>query len=341
MQTISVQQKKIDYQSYIRNPVKETDFSNLIKNDTLLTLDNKIILLYFTFKEDTLKVIQACKTIPYATSRRSGGLWSTSKIFGFDPATGIRKPFCSATALSWENPKEHKVITSFGKKIAEIYSKYLPVASQNHYSKAREVIKDQWLISDTPFTGGIINKNNQLNYHYDTGNFKGVFSNMIVFKSNVTGGYLSLPEFDIGLQCANNTLVMFDGQSILHGVTPIHLYSKLAYRYSIVYYTLEQFAKCENRNLELIKIRNMRNKIEKNNEVVKVIGKIGENLDKPWFLGNGIKNTYETFLEVKHLKPNLLIHKGDELGEMETYRIVKLLGYNRFSVYKVENNNIT
>ena len=51
----------------------------------------------------------------------SGGLKTTSRIFGFDPATGIRKPFCSATRLALKNPKEHKAIVDFGQKIAEVY----------------------------------------------------------------------------------------------------------------------------------------------------------------------------------------------------------------------------
>ena len=267
MQTITVSRKQVNFEDYIKRPASEKDFTNLIKEDTILFEEGnpKPILLFFKFTEDTSLVRQAVQEIRYDTSARSGGLMSTSRIFGFDPATGIRKPFCSATRLAMENPKQHKAIVDFGERIAKIYKEYLPDTYISHEQIAEEKVKKEWMIPLTPFTSGIINKNNQLNYHFDSGNFESVYSNMIVFKNNVSGGYLALPEFDMGLQCGDNTLVMFDGQKILHGVTPIHYYSEKAFRYSIVYYTLQQFWKCEEINLEIAKVRNRRMRQERKN----------------------------------------------------------------------------
>ena len=44
---------------------------------------------------------------------------------------------------------------------------------------------------------------------------------MVVFKRDVAGGYLVIPEFDIALEVADNTLSIFNGQEILHGVSTI------------------------------------------------------------------------------------------------------------------------
>ena len=268
MKNISLIRKKLNFKDFVKRPAKEADVSELIKEDCIIydkTQPGKPLILYFKFNDDTSEIREACQKIPYETSKRSGGLVTTSRIFGFDPATGIRKPYCSATRLAFDNPNEHKVIVDFGARIAQIYKEYLPDVYISHEQLTIDKVRKEWQIPHTPFTSGIINKNNQLNYHFDSGNFTDVYSNMIVFKSNTAGGYLSVPEFDIGLQCADDTMVMFDGQKILHGVTPIHHYSDKAYRYSIVYYTLQQMWKCEEISDEIAKIRNRRMKQERLN----------------------------------------------------------------------------
>ncbi len=266
MQNIRIEKKQLDYREYIKRPAQTSDYKEVIRGDTIVEdSEGRPILLYFKFQHPTEQIVQTCMEIPYETSRRSDGLVTTSRIFGFDPATGIRKPYCSATILATRHPRHHQTIVEFGKQISSIYKEHPPDAFTKHSAVADAKIAPEWRIQGTPFTSGIINKNNQLNYHFDSGNFKGVYSNMIVFKNNVTGGYLSLPEYDIALECADNTLVMFDGQSILHGVTPIQFYGKNSYRYSIVYYTLEALWNCGDITTEIAKVRNRRAKIEKRN----------------------------------------------------------------------------
>ena len=84
---------------------------------------------------------------------------------------------------------------------------------------------------------------------------------MAVFKHDVEGGYLCLPEYRVAVECKNNSLFIFDGQSILHGVTPIRRLTTEGYRYSIVYYTLQQMANCLPPEEELNRIR--KNKTER------------------------------------------------------------------------------
>ena len=123
-----------------------------------------------------------------------------------------------------------------------------------HEEKSK-IIKDEWKIKGTPFSSGIINKNNALKYHYDTGNIKGVYSNMVCFKKNCEGGYLVLPEFDIALEVSNRSIVFFDGQDILHGVSPFQLTTMNGYRFTIVYYTLQQMWKCQEITEEIARIK--------------------------------------------------------------------------------------
>jgi hypothetical protein len=80
----------------------------------------------------------------------------------------------------------------------------------------------------------------------------------VAFKKGVEGGRLCCPEFGIKFEIEDNTLLVFDGQSILHGVTPIKKLHPDAYRYTIVYYSLQQMWRCDTVNEEIYRIRKVK-----------------------------------------------------------------------------------
>ena len=127
---------------------------------------------------------------------------------------------------------------------------------------AEEKIPHEYRLHGTAFTSGIVNENNPLKYHYDAGNFRGVWSGMIVFKSGIEGGHLALPEFGLGVELCDRSLFLFDGQGILHGVTPIVRTRPDAKRYSIVYYSLQNMWSCRPLGEELDRIRQKRTERE-------------------------------------------------------------------------------
>ena len=133
-----------------------------------------------------------------------------------------------------------------------------------HSKIVAEKVKPDWILGRSPFTSGVINKNNQLNYHFDSGNFKDVFSNMIAFRNKIEGGRLSIPEYDIGLEIDDSTVTLFDGQKILHGVTPIQYLSPESYRFTIVYYSLSQMWKCTTPKEELERIKRIKTERNQN-----------------------------------------------------------------------------
>jgi hypothetical protein len=104
---------------------------------------------------------------------------------------------------------------------------------------------------ETHFTSGIINKNNPLKYHLDTGNFKDVFSIMLGLKKDIKGGYLHIPELKVNLKISNGSLSMFDGQRFVHGVTPMIGTTEQSYRFTIVFYSLVQMWNCLETSLEV------------------------------------------------------------------------------------------
>lgn len=266
MQIITLSKKDINYKEYVKRRALESDYETLITEDTIIkNEDGETVIVYVSIPSDASNNARvACKKIKYEKGQRTAGLVTESRIFGYSPRNTIRKDYCSATRLAYEQPLEHTVITSLGLEISKLYEKYLPQKYKEHSDKVDKDFSLDWRITNTPFTSGIVNKNNPLNYHFDTGNIKNMYSNMIVFKKGVEGGYLSCPEYNVAFEVADNTLIFFDGQKILHGVTPIKKVHPKGYRYSIVYYTLHHIWNCSPINEEIARYRNVRAKREKN-----------------------------------------------------------------------------
>lgn len=265
MREIKLEKRDVDYKEYIKRNARETDFDTLIDSPALCTFNGDPVILYVKLDNKlTHNIRVACRKVKYQTSTRTAGLKTTSRIFGYNPRNTIRKDFCSATSLANEAPTEHAIICNFGSVLAELYEKYFPAVYQTHAATVEEKMLDEWRIPGTPFTSGIVNKNNPLKYHFDAGNISHVLSNMLVLKDGVEGGHLACPEYNIGFEVADNTAILFDGQKILHGVTPIKYKNPNAYRHSIVYYTLKQMWNCLPLTEELARSRQVRAKREKN-----------------------------------------------------------------------------
>lgn len=96
----------------------------------------------------------------------------------------------------------------------------------------------EWRLEGSIFSSGVCNKNSQIQYHRDFGNFKGVYSCMIGLKDGIQGGHLICPEIDLKFEIADGSLLVFNGQDLIHGVSPIVKTKPGAYRYTIVFYTL-------------------------------------------------------------------------------------------------------
>ena len=58
------------------------------------------------------------------------------------------------------------------------------------------------------------------------------------------GGYLSMPEYDLTIECRDGWVLFFPGFRYLHGVTPIKHVQKDSYRYTVVYYCLRGMKDC-------------------------------------------------------------------------------------------------
>lgn len=272
-----VESRKINPFNYKNRSAKEEDISNdfLINDSVVIIENNKPILIYLNnFIQDEM-LFKALQRIDYYKTDRTRGLISNSRIFGYSPRITHRKDFCSTAALAEDHPYENDIVCNYAKRVEAIYKDYAPDVWKGHSEQAKKVLI-KYKLPESIYTSGIINKNNPLNYHFDSGNFPNTFSSMIVFKKDIEGGHLNLPAYNLKLECGNGSLVIFNGEGILHGVTPIVKKSLNAERFSIVYYSLKGLWNCLNPTDELDRIRKRKAKREHDRYLMSTGQKIPE-----------------------------------------------------------------
>lgn len=244
-QILHVRRRRIDLMAYRQRQAAEADFATLLTEPTLLYDEGvrAVTLAYLAVEEDTTALVAALRRVEIQRQTRTGGMPSLSRTFGYHPANRRRNNFCGPASLASEDAEAHAVIAGFAPAIARAYESVNPALAARHTRLARGVRTD-WLLEGTAFTSGIVNRDSALPYHFDTGNFAGVWSAMLGFKHDVRGGYLALPEYDVGLEIGDRTLTLFDGQGLLHGVTPFAKTSPHGYRFTVVYYSLDKMWLC-------------------------------------------------------------------------------------------------
>lgn len=260
MRIIEVKKKDINKKDFVRRQAVDDDVSKIIDESCIIKHDGIIKCVYLVLSDNSIPddLLRSVLTMKYGKSNRSQGLVSTSRIFGYMPRETMRKDYCSSTAMVRDYPIQHQIICNFAKTLSDQYQKYCPEIFDIHDKIVKEKVKEDYIIKGSPFTSGIVNKNSPLNYHFDNGNFPNLYSNMLALKKDCAGGHLTLPEYDIGLKIANNSVTFFDGQKILHGVTPFNITSTEGYRFTLVYYSLKRMWACLEPTEEIERIKQVK-----------------------------------------------------------------------------------
>ena len=264
MQSVHVSKRELDFAQFKRG-AQEGDCATMITDSTTVLLDGRVVAVYYAnLKEPAIEQIRAVlPSIKTVKDIRTSGLVTNSRIFGFAPRNELRKHPCRAVTLAAEQPKAHAVIASGAEVVARYYMESMPEIAAEHKRLTDEKVKPEYMLGDSMFTSGIVNRNNPLQYHFDSGNFGNCCSAMLGFKSDIAGGVLCVPELDVKFEIGDRSLLLFDGQGLLHGVTPITMLSPQAMRFTVVYYALKQMWNCEYLNDELVRQRARRLEVER------------------------------------------------------------------------------
>lgn len=268
MLRIEATRREIDLAAYKQRSAHEGDYGHLVAEPCEVYQDGRLVIVYLELAGDPEvapvldRIAATLPRVKYTKDARTDGLVTTSRTFGFKPRNVLRHDFCSAAGMASEQPAEHAVIVAGAAVAGRYYRQHNPELYAHHAATVDDRIRPEYHFEDEVFTSGIINDNNPLKYHFDTGNFRDVWSGMLAFRNGTAGGYLAMPEYDLAIAIADRSLLLFDGQSILHGVTPIVKLKPNATRYSIVYYSLKEMWNCAPLDEEIVRIRRLRTQRE-------------------------------------------------------------------------------
>ena len=256
MQSLERKILEVNPKDFIKRSAIAQDFSELVNYSAkIFSPDGELLVVYEANADAApLRVAREClNAAKFTWNKRSNGMKTNSEIFGYAPRHGMRRQPCRLSAWQLTEQAAGKALMDAASFLDEWYERHTPESYRLHRETVSQVLPD-WKIEDTVFTSGIANKNNQVDYHYDAGNFKDCRSIMIGFREKCRGGLLAVPQLNLLFEIGDNSIISFDGQSLIHGVTPMYI-SPGGFRYTVVYYSLRKMWDCSPIDEELIAFR--------------------------------------------------------------------------------------
>jgi hypothetical protein len=258
MQHVRLQRIEVDVKALARKvPAHEQDFAVLIDKPTLIYEENTLRIAYLQPEENLSGMVEAFQALRYHRAYRTSGLRHQDRTVGFMPRNPLRQDYCYCSVVAMENPEAHAKICSLASLASRYFEKEVPEQYVAQAQLIWEKVQPGWVLPGSIYTSGIANWNNQLYYHRDAGNFPGFWSAMFAFTKDIDGGHLAVPQLGIGFKFIPGSLILFDGSSLLHGVTPIRSLSPRSYRYTVVFYSLRGMCHCQSPAEELDRARRL------------------------------------------------------------------------------------
>ena len=247
MQILRLNKRVLNMATWDKRFAQPGDCRTVVDTDTIIYVgDSDTPAVVYLANAVTLPptLVPELKTTKYGTWVRASGMKPQNLGFGYSPRNPIfTRENCQKAAITRHQPELMDGLTDIGVQLDALYKQHNPATYAAHSDMTDKVLAD-WKIPGTIFTSGNINKNTQLPYHFDRGNFVGAWSAMVTVRNNTGGGWLACPELDVEIRNTNGSLLLFDGQGLLHGVTPISYITKDAYRFTIVYYSMAKMWQC-------------------------------------------------------------------------------------------------
>jgi hypothetical protein len=238
-----------DYDAERRLPIRRTvaavAHAPLLISEPTMFFDaqNQQPLGAYMLLEDTGALEVACCAVKMSPGARTRGLRTSSRVFGYQARVPLRRDYCSVATLARESPRAHQILLHWGERLSSDLAALFPQQHAFQKGLLEGAVATEWRIPNSVFTSGIVNRNNQLAYHKDQGNFPATWSAMAVFRRRTLGGCLVVPAWGVSIACENRSILFFEGTKWLHGVSPIELDGPTAQRHSIVWYAMRGLAK--------------------------------------------------------------------------------------------------
>lgn len=167
---------------------------------------------------------------------RLSGFQNAHRVFGSTAPVPLRKRWgCSIAAFNQEYPSVTERLGEFAHHAWRSIAEHAPAVAEEHYNLITDILPC-WRFRDSAWTSGIVNRTSALPYHRDAGNIRGTWSSMLCLRREIEGGYLHLADLDVWLEIPSASITSFDGQGVLHAVSPIRPTGPRPYRYTTVLY---------------------------------------------------------------------------------------------------------
>ena len=218
------------------------------------------ILAYLPFVGDVAGLRRAVLAVPMATTLRGSGTRNISRTFGMASRNVVmRRESCRPAGLALEKPELHAILVGAARDLDAMMEEIAPGVRAKDAETVGGVENDWRIAEDSLWTSGNINYSSALPYHRDRANFA-TWSAMPVLRRRMRGGYLRVPEYDLTIGCRDGWVVFFNGNLLVHGVTPMEPVAGPddGYRYSIVYYALRGMKDCFSVAIEQAEARKRR-----------------------------------------------------------------------------------
>lgn len=176
---------------------------------------------------------------------RLSGMHVAHRVFGYTPPQPMRKRYgCSRSRFDTDYPEAMELVGKFTLLAEWVFRTFAPDVHRRTGEMVRKVIHDDWRIERTLWSSGIINNTAALPMHMDSGNVQGSWSAMLGARHQMDGGLLYLADYDCYLTIPHGSISIFDGQSVVHGVTPLQPVGPDATRYTLVTYAKQAMRGC-------------------------------------------------------------------------------------------------
>ncbi len=174
--------------------------------------------------------------------------------FGFKPSRPVFGHSAGPTDYTYKHPKGYARLAEVAEQLEQIGIHHLGKEFEDQVNRSKTNILPEYRIGNTSFTQGVINRSNQLVWHYDKGNYPDSYSIMLwVLDGQLSGGELLVPSLNAFARPTDSGFFIFKGQNLIHGVAPIMKRSIGAERMSVVLYTIAAMEKLDTQIVEFEK----------------------------------------------------------------------------------------
>jgi len=234
-----------------------------ITEDTLFVSEGEVIGFYikdiskYSKKASGLLSISnnefLSKRVPKQIMNRSDGFRDDKQVQQFSTIIGsiaprphMRRPYRNLSRIhTIESAKVFiKSMYMLSIESENIIEQIAPNLLVNQKASIKDV-DDKWRFGNL-FTSSISNYNISANYHVDNGNIKNTVNVIYTKRKHSRGGSLNVPDYNVTIEQADNSMLVYPAWRNMHGVTPIKEDVKGGYRNSLIFYPLKCFKGKEN-----------------------------------------------------------------------------------------------